>query len=59
MQKYKFPIQDVSIYEGYAYLAINNYLAEVDESNAALMTLVKRMKGEKVESVPKKRGKKQ
>ncbi len=58
MAQYKFPNKDVSIIEGYTYLSITNHLAEVDESNADLMKIVRRMDGIKVKLIRSKRGKK-
>ena len=59
MTKYEFPVKEQTAKTGGYVLEVRNHQADVDETNEAVMSLVKLLKGEKMPNKSKaKRGKK-
>jgi len=62
MVKYKFPVSDFGVAEGYTRVYVTDFVADIDETDPAQVALAKRYGGELTEPkktrAPKKRGSK-
>jgi hypothetical protein len=59
MAKYKFPVPDVTYYEGYTRVVVVAGLADIDENDPQQIAIARKHGGVEVEAKrPTKRGKK-